>query len=341
MAAKWMTQRVAVIAVVASIILSAPPILAADDRPVAVDDVREIFTAAAEGVWSPRLRPKDEAQRAAYERWLAVNRESVEDTRPVLESLPTQPWGICTLRSGKGKDPVRLYLHVFDWHTSGKIVVYGLTGGVTNAYLLSDPKRTTLKLAEAKAERWVAVLGPKRAPDPLATVVVLEVKPVVPDFGGFGGAPSLPGDRLVVSPVGEGTVPLFAREAIVYGKTLRYEPEPNKDTIGYWTDASDWVKWEFDVAAPGAYEVEIRYGCGKGSGGSVVEFKSFGQTLPFTVKETGGFQNWVDQKIGTFRLAPGPAGAPATLEVRATKKPGLAVMDLRQVTLTPVARDKR
>ena len=323
-----------------TLFVSVTPLPAEGPSVLGVDNVREIFNAASQGLWSERLRPKDEAQQAAYERWLERNRESLQDTVPLPELLPSQPWGICTLRAGKLKEPARLYLHVFDWHTSGKIVVYGLTGDVKNAYLLADPSRTKLKVAKAESERWVTVLGPKQGLDPLATVVVLELKPVAPDSGGFG-APVLPVDRVAVSPVGEGTVPLFARQAIVYGKTLRYEPEPNKDTIGYWTDASDWVKWEFEVAKPGEYEVTIRYGCGKGSGGSTVEFKSSGETLPFTVKETGGFQNWVDQKIGTLRLSPGPPGASATLEVRVTKKPGVAVMDLQQVTLTLAGGGKR
>jgi hypothetical protein len=92
------------------------------------------------------------------------------------------------------------------------------------------------------------------------------------------------------------------------------------------------VHWEFDVKAPGAYAVDILQGCGKGSGGSTVDFATAGQTLTVTVQDTGGFQNFVTRRIGRVTFdKPGRQ----TLTVKPTRKPGLAVMDLRQVTLTP------
>ena len=291
------------------------------------DQARTIIRSAAQRAWTPKKRPADAKQREAYERWLKAHRESVEDVEPSPEMLFVQPWGVCTMRTGTDDAPTRLYLHVFDWHASGKVVVYGLTGGVTSAFLLGDQKRAKLELSKAD-EKWVAVLGPKQAPDPLDSVVVLEIRP--------GPSPLLPTDRVVVAPLRDGTVPLFAKDAVVHGRTLRYEPEPNKDTIGYWTDPSDWVEWRFDSARAGEYDVEIRYGCGKGSGGSEVEFSLGAQKIRFVVEETGGFQKWVDKKIGRLHMP--PPGVTATLEVRARKKPGLAVMDLQQVTLATAGR---
>ena len=31
-------------------------------------------------------------------------------------------------------------------------------------------------------------------------------------------------------------------------QTMRYEPQPNKNVLGYWTNAADWADWEFEVA---------------------------------------------------------------------------------------------
>ena len=84
---------------------------------------------------------------------------------------------------------------------------------------------------------------------------------------------------------------------------------------------------------PGAFEVEALVGCGAGSGGSTVEFEFPGQTLTLTVPVTGGFQNFRVQKLG--RVTIDKAGR-TRLEVHATKKPGAAVMDLREVKLVPV-----
>jgi hypothetical protein len=130
------------------------------------------------------------------------------------------------------------------------------------------------------------------------------------------------------------TILLHARDAAVHGRTLRYEPDPHKDTLGYWTDAADWASWQFGVNHPGTYAVEILQGCGKGSGGSEVEFRSAGRVLRVTVEDTGGFQNFVPREIGEFDF---DRAGTYTLEVRPVTKPGLAVMDLRQVTLREVS----
>jgi hypothetical protein len=131
----------------------------------------------------------------------------------------------------------------------------------------------------------------------------------------------------------DGTVLLHARQATIHGTTVRYEPQPNKNTIGYWTKVEDWVSWDFEITQPGKFKAEILQGCGKDSGGSKVDFSLGEQTLKVTVKDTGGFQNFVNREIG--ELAIEKAGR-YTLKVKPKTKPGVAVMDLRQVKLSPV-----
>ena len=127
-----------------------------------------------------------------------------------------------------------------------------------------------------------------------------------------------------------GPVILSAREARIHGEPLRFEPEPHKDTIGYWVNPSDWAEWEFEIPQAGLFDVEILQGCGQGSGGAEIEIACADQTLTTKVDETGHFQRFVPRNIGTLRFA--DAG-PQTLSVRAKSKPGPAVMDLRRITL--------
>jgi arylsulfatase A len=130
----------------------------------------------------------------------------------------------------------------------------------------------------------------------------------------------------------DGTILLHARNVTIHGKTVRYEPNPHKNTVGYWFKKEDWVSWDFDVTRPGKFDMLPLQGCGKGSGGAVVEFSIDGtQTLNMTVQDTGGFQNFLERNIGTVDLSKGPH----TLSVKPQTKPGAAVMDLRQVTLRP------
>ena len=130
----------------------------------------------------------------------------------------------------------------------------------------------------------------------------------------------------------EGIIHMHARTARVHGIMLRYEPLPHKDTLGYWVRQDDWASFEFEVKTPGKFDVEMLVGCGNGSGGSEVEVTVGEQKLTFTVEETGGFQNFVPTTVGTLTLE--KAGR-HLLTVKPLKKPGVAVMDLRQVRLVP------
>jgi hypothetical protein len=130
----------------------------------------------------------------------------------------------------------------------------------------------------------------------------------------------------------DGSIVLLATNAVVHGKAIRYEPQPHKNTIGYWTKADDWVSWDFKVHTPGRFDVTLTQACGKGSGGSEVQFVIGEQTIKDIVPDTGAFTNWTNRVIGTFTFArPGEY----SIEVKPVKKPGLAVMDLRAITMTP------
>ncbi len=132
-----------------------------------------------------------------------------------------------------------------------------------------------------------------------------------------------------------GLVTLAASTAEVHGVMLRYEPLAHKNTLGYWVRLDDWASWEFEVDQPGQFEVVALVGCGKGSGGSQVEFEIDGQILKQTVPVTGGFQAFEPQALGKVTLnRPGRQH----LSVHARSKPGPAVMDLRQVTLKRISK---
>jgi arylsulfatase A len=132
-----------------------------------------------------------------------------------------------------------------------------------------------------------------------------------------------------------GRIELPAKTADIHGTALRYEPLPHKNTLGYWFRPEDYATWEFEAIRPGTYRLEALIGCGNGSGGSVVHFTIGDQTRAVTVKETGGFQAFQPNDLGTITLEkPGRY----ELTVKPQSKPGAAVMDLRLVTLVPVGK---
>ena len=129
------------------------------------------------------------------------------------------------------------------------------------------------------------------------------------------------------------SIVLLATNAVLHGTKLQYEPQPHKNTLGYWTKAEDWASWDFQVSRPGKFEVTLTQACGKGSGGSEVNFSIGGQVIKDLVPETGSFTTWTNRVIGTFTLE---RAGEFQIVVKPVKKPGPAVMDLRAITLRPV-----
>jgi alpha-L-fucosidase len=101
---------------------------------------------------------------AAIGRWMKVNGESIYGTTasPFTAGLP---WGRATVKGD------RIYLHVFDWPADGKLQVAGFNGKASRAYLLADRSR---KLTLQQADGALAIQLPGAAPDPVASVVVVE-----------------------------------------------------------------------------------------------------------------------------------------------------------------------
>ncbi len=132
----------------------------------------------------------------------------------------------------------------------------------------------------------------------------------------------------------EGVITLPAGSATTHSDTMRYEPATNKNCLGYWVNPSDTASWQFDVPKAGSYDVELWQGCGRGQGGSTVRVEVGGQSLGFTVEETGHFQNFVPRRLGRVSFA---KAGDFTLAIQPQKKAGVAVMDVRQVRLIPTA----
>jgi lysophospholipase L1-like esterase len=129
-----------------------------------------------------------------------------------------------------------------------------------------------------------------------------------------------------------GAITLLARDATTHGVMLRYEPATNKNCLGYWVNPNDWADWEFTVTQPGAFEIELWQGCGKGQGGSDAEIEVGGRKLGFVVAETGHFQDFVPRRLGFVSLLkPGTH----SLAIRALRKKAAAVMDVQKVRLIP------
>jgi len=102
-------------------------------------------------------------------KWMKVNGEAIYGTTST-PFVSNQPWrGACTQKiNSKG---TTLYLHVFDWPSSGKLPVLGLEGDVADAYIL----KTGQKVEVEKIKNGFQLTVPKKAPDKYSSTVVLRM----------------------------------------------------------------------------------------------------------------------------------------------------------------------
>jgi arylsulfatase A-like enzyme len=198
---------------------------------------------------------------------------------------------------------------LIEFYENGRRELYDLSRDVSEARNLIAGKPEVAKELAAKLDAWRKDVGARMmTPNP---------------------------DYLPNPQAKDGTITLPAHTAEVHGTQLRFEPLPHKNTLGFWTRADDWASWEFTVTTPGRFAVELLQGCGKGQGGSEVELAVGGQSLQFTVEDTGHFQNFKAREIGTVKID--KAGR-HTLTLKPKRKAAAAVMDVRSVTLKPVEK---
>jgi len=100
--------------------------------------------------------------------WMKANGEAIYATH----ASPFQKlvWGRCTQKA-VGSD-TRLYLHVFDWPSDGKLRVPGIFNQARQAYLLADQQKF---FSVTREEDALVVTLPAAAPDSCNSVVVLDI----------------------------------------------------------------------------------------------------------------------------------------------------------------------
>ena len=103
-----------------------------------------------------------------------------------------------------------------------------------------------------------------------------------------------------VAQAADGSILLHAKDVSIHGSHVRYEPD--KNTIGYWTRAEDWVSWDLSIKQPGKFEIEMLAACGQGSGDSRYTLAIGNQTLEDKVPDTGSFRTFRLRKIGVVQI---------------------------------------
>ena len=242
--------------------------------------------------------------------WMKANGEAIYGTQAGPLSYNT-PWG----RASRKGD--RVYVYVFDWPADGRLTV-PFTGSVLSASLLANLASSVKAVAGPDG---VHLELPAQAPDPVASVVVLQVT------GELHGLPRPPQHAL-----GDGSIVLKAADTHLTAKRLRISDEA-EPCLQMWVEKNDEAKWEIEVPAAGDYRVSFDYGCPAKEAGNTFQIDTGVGLLTGKITATakGGAFNVVD--VGTLHF-----GAPGQYELRISliDKPVAGnAMSLRSIQLRP------
>ncbi len=241
--------------------------------------------------------------------WMKTNSEAIYGT--TASPFKKLSFGRCT-RKGQ-----TLYLHVFTWPEDGKIVV-PMTNKITQVYLLADPNE---KLPFISTKDGQEIVLPTLAPDTVASVVVLKII----------GEPNPIMINKILSQNPDGSIQLLAEDADLKGNTITVEGE-KEFNIGYWSDVNDIAQWQIHVNKPGKFNVTIIYACDSSTPGTEYTLKAGNQSITGIVKATPGWQKYITESLGSLQIdKPGEV----LFTVQPNRKPLMALMNLRKITLTP------
>ncbi len=189
-------------------------------------------------------------------------------------------------------------------------------------------EKATMQVKSEPTEWTIALSQP---PENTARVIVVELDAPV----------ELYNQNAIARPDKDsGIILLPARYAVTHGTSLRFEPQPHKNTIGYWSNLHDTAEWSFQNPESGTWEIDILQGCGTGHGGSRVSLQVAGQSIDFVVQETGHFQNFIWRTLGSVTLKHHIPGEKSTLRLVPQSRPGGAVMDVRAIRISPPGSER-
>jgi hypothetical protein len=243
--------------------------------------------------------------------------KSAEDTK---EGIPRD----AVLFEISGLENVKLYAAGNSLYTEIKVAaddaslkIPRLANVVQSIRWQSTPE--TMISLQPEPDHWIIRHGKPPAADGDVLIINLDAPPLI-----FDGS-------TVTRATKAGLIFLPAKLATTSGDNLRYEPQPHKNTVGYWSNVKATAEWKLSTSQKGSYEIDILQGCGTGHGGSTVEMQIGNESRSFVVEETGHFQNFVWRTVGTVAL---PVDETVTLKLVPKSKPGGAVMDVRAVRLS-------
>lgn len=243
------------------------------------------------------------------EKWMDKNSESIYETDKT--SLPLQNWGVTTQKGDK------LYLHVFNWPSNGKLVVGGLKIDISKAYFLTDLKQQSLAVERLNPSDLV-IKVPDQAPDTSNTVIVLETR---------GKIATNPVRVLESAAVNK----LLAFDANLEGGDFGFgDGKPKRYYVYRWRNKDQSISWDLRLNKSATYHIVLKYAGSEDSEGAYhLQIGDFKKQANIPAGQENG--QVYTKELGKVTLKPGKY----ELEITPEEIKGGELMRLLEIELVP------
>jgi hypothetical protein len=233
-------------------------------------------------------------------------------TIPAVADEPeTFAWG-----TSNSQSLGRYVLHVDRWPTDGKFLVPKSIPQIVAANIAGDGGSQSIDIGFNNDASEITLLLPVGDSIPASRDVRLQTCDTTQQFA-------------------DGRIVFCAREAKVVGERAKLEEHPGNYRIGYWTNESDYVTWDYKATRWGKYDVQLVYSTASPDG-TEVEIQIGGAKVSGALKSTGTWYRYTTVDLGDVYVNEGEQ----TLTVKCLKKTGGAVINLKAVMLTPTCEGK-
>jgi len=240
--------------------------------------------------------------------WIQKNKESVFNAAP--SPLPIQSWGVSTQHGNK------LYLHIFNWPTDGRLIVGGLKSPIRTAYLLNNQQEVLAN--ERLNMNDILIHVPRTAPDKVNAVVVIDLRdsPIQVDSARLLSTTSV--NRLL------------AFDAQLIGTGFSYgDGKPNKYYVEGWKTPKQELRWKVSTLKPTKFKVKIKYFTK--NTGNAYQLSADGTTLRANTKSAGNDEIQLEE-LGELTLS----NPKAEIILHTDQLNGNELMKIFEIQLIPI-----
>ena len=133
----------------------------------------------------------------------------------------------------------------------------------------------------------------------------------------------------------DGRIIFSSLDAKIKGDTAKLEKNPSNYRIGFWSNVSDSIFWNYKATRWGMYDVELTYSLE--SKKSKIHIQIGDQSINSEIQVTNSWYKYNTVRLGKIYL---PKSGQYLIAVKGVEKGGAAVMNFKSLVLVPTSEGK-